>query len=314
MRYSHALGEKSSRILLGTAYFGDTISDDTAFAIMDKFREMGGNHIDTARLYADGRSEEVVGRWLKSRGKADTFVSTKGGYYDMDGGEAPRLSEKEIRTDLEKSLTALSLDTLDFYWLHRDDEAIPAGEIIEYMNTLVKEGYFKVFGASNWTSARIEEANSYAKAHSLHGFTASQLRFNPAYCKGERGGLVGMDDVEFEYYKSNSMPVVAYSSQAKGFFSKMAEQGESALSEKARARYLCDENLDRLEVMKRISSEKGCSIASVICAAFCSFKCPEVFPIIGGRTLEQITDSLNGQDITLTDSDIFNIFKFDTAL
>ena len=314
MRYSDALGKESSRILLGTAYFGDTISEDTAFSIMDKFRELGGNHIDTARLYANGHAEEVVGRWFKSRGRDGMLVSTKGGYYDPDAGEAPRLSENDVRLDLKKSLEALGVDSLDFYWLHRDDEARPVQEIIEYMNALVKEGYLKRFGASNWTSARIDEANTYAEAHGLQGFSASQIRFNPAYCKGERGGLVGMDENEFNYYKIHSMPVAAYSSQAKGFFSKMAEQGESALSEKARARYLCEENLNRLEVMKKIAAQNGCSIASVICGAFCSFNSPVVFPIIGGRTLAQIVDSLNGRDIVLSDLDLYDIFKLDTRL
>ena len=310
MRYSDCLGKRSSRILLGTAYFGDTINEDTAFSIMNKFCEMGGNHIDTARLYADGKAEEVVGKWLKNKNRGSLFISTKGGYYDLDGGEAPRLSEKEVRCDLEKSIRALGVDTLDFYWLHRDDESIPAGVIIEYMNALAKEGFFKNFGASNWTSKRIDEANSYAKEHGLKGFSASQIRFNPAYCKGERGGLVGMDECEFDYYKTHSIPVAAYSSQAKGFFSKMAEFGESALSEKARTRYLCGENLERLEVMKEIAETHNCSIASVICGAFCSFNLPEVFPIIGGKNLEQITDSLNGADIVLSDKQLRDIFKF----
>ena len=75
-----------------------------------------------------------------------------------------------------------------------------------------------------------------------------------------------------EFYKKNNMPVVAYSSQAKGFFSKMAEQGESALSEKARKRYLCEENLNRLEVLKKLSSKHNVSVAAIICAAFSSFE------------------------------------------
>ena len=108
-----------------------------------------------------------------------------------------------------------------------------------------------------------------------------------------------MDENEFDYYKRTKMPVIAYSSQAKGFFSKMAEEGESALSEKAKARYLCDENLSRLETIKRLSEKYNCSTASLICAAFCSFNVPEVFPIIGGKNVEQIKDSLLGADITL---------------
>lgn len=311
MRYSQCFGKKSSRILLGTAYFGDGISKEDAFLMMDKFREMGGTHIDTARLYADGRSEEVVGKWLKDRSADEMFVSTKGGYYDFDAGEKPRLTQEEVRSDLEKSLKALGLDCIDFYWLHRDDENIPASEIIDMMNGFVKDGKIKKFGASNWQAKRIDEANSYAKGKGLQGFEASQIRFNPAFCLGERGGLVGMDEKEFGFYKKENMPVVAYSSQAKGFFSKMAEQGEGALSEKARNRYLCDENLRRLEVMKGLAEKYDCSIASLICGAFSSFDVPEVFPVIGGRTLSQIEDSLNGGSVMLEKAELIEIFKLD---
>lgn len=115
------------------------------------------------------------------------------------------------------------------------------------MNDLVKSGKIVKFGASNWRAERIDAANKYAEKNSLMGFSASQIRFNPAYCLGERTGLVGMDAEEFNFYKKKNMSVVAYSSQAKGFFSKMAEIGESALSEKVKKRYLCEENLNRLE-------------------------------------------------------------------
>ncbi|MBP3447607.1 MAG: aldo/keto reductase [Clostridia bacterium] len=299
MKYSDSFGKRSSKILLGTAYFGDTISEAESFQIMDTYYEMGGRHIDTARLYADGEAEKVVGKWLADRKPDDIFVSTKGGYYDMDGGESPRINEADIRSDLEKSLTALGLDCIEFYWLHRDDENTPVSEIIEFMNRLVKEGKIKRFGASNWRSERIRQANQYAKENNLFGFAASQIRFNPAYCLGERGGLVGMDEREFEFYKNNPMPVVAYSSQAKGFFSKMAESGEGALSEKAKKRYLCEENLRRLEIIKQLSAELNCSVASVVCGILCSISEVEVFPIIGGRNASQIADSMNGADILI---------------
>ncbi|MBR5239520.1 MAG: aldo/keto reductase [Clostridia bacterium] len=299
MKYSDSFGKRSSKIILGTGYFGDGITEEESFQIMDAYYELGGRHIDTARLYADGASEKIVGKWLKGRKPADIFVSTKGGFYDVDACETPRLNEEDIRFDLEQSLTALGLDCVDFYWLHRDDENVSVSEIIDLMNSLVKEGKIKQFGASNWRSERIGEANEYAKENGLIGLSASQIRFNPAYCIGERGGLVGMDAHEFSFYKNNSMPVVAYSSQAKGFFSKMAEQGEDALSEKAKKRYLCDENLRRLEIIKQIATDFNCSVASVVCGLLCSIPEVDVFPVIGGRNVSQITDSMNGADITI---------------
>lgn len=311
MRYSDCFGKKSSKILLGTAYFGDGIPKEEAFAMMDRFRELGGTHIDTARLYAEGRAEEIVGEWLSSRRAKEMLVSTKGAYYDTDAGETPRLTEADITADAEKSLRALKCEFIEFYWLHKDDEAKPAGEIIETMNRLVKSGKIRKFGASNWTSARIREANRYAEDNGLMGFSASQIRFNPAYCLGERGGLVGMNDTEFAFYKEQKMPVAAYSSQAKGFFSKMAEIGESALSEKAKKRYLCAENLERVEVLKKLSQKYGVSVAAIICGAFSSFETPEVFPVIGGSRLSQIEDSLGGADIVIPKEELADIFKLD---
>ncbi len=309
MKYSNAFVKNSSRILLGTAYFGDGISKEEAFALMDSFYERGGTHIDTARLYADGRAEEIVCAWLKSRRPSGVVVSTKGGYPTSDAPDRVRIDERELRHDLEKSLKALDTDCIDFYWLHRDDETIPVSQTVEMLNALVREGKIKAFGASNWTSARIAEAQAYAKAHSLIPFSASQIRFNPAFVITERAGLVGMDETEFLYYKKTSMPVVAYSSQAKGFFSKMAEVGESALSEKAKLRYLCRENIERLETIKLLSRKYDCSVASVICGALSSFKVPEVFPVVGCSRLSQLTDSMNGADITLTPDELEKMFK-----
>ncbi len=311
MRYSDCLGKKSSKILLGTAYFGDGISKEYSYSIMDRFRELGGTHIDTARLYSGGLAEQIVGEWIKDRNATEMFVSTKGGYYEGDAGEAPRLSECDIRSDLEKSLKALAVDAIDFYWIHKDDESKPVEEIITLLNRFKTEGKIKRFGVSNWSSKRIKEANRFAKDNGLEEITASQIRFNPAFCLGERGGLVGMDNQEFLFYKGENMPVVAYSSQAKGFFSKLEQLGEAGLSEKAKKRYYCEENIRRFEVLKGISQKHECSIAATISAAFSSFVSPEVFSVIGPSNIVQLEDTMCGQDITLDKNELRDIFKFD---
>jgi len=308
MRYSNAFGESASKIFLGTAYFGDGISNEEAFAIMDKFRENGGTHIDTARLYAKGMSEEIVGKWLKDRKATEMHVFTKGGYYEPDAGEVSRVTPEDIVSDLEKSLKALGTDSIEFYWLHRDDRVIEPEAVAELMNSLIKEGKIRKFGASNWKSDRIKAVNEYSQAHSLAGFSASQIRFNPAYCLGERGGLVGMDKDEFDFYKNADMPVVAYSSQAKGFFSKAAEQGIDALSEKAKKRYLCKENLEKAEFMKSLAEKYNCSVGAIVCGAMCSINCPDTFPVIGGSRISQIEDSMSGADIEISEDELKVIF------
>ena len=313
MRYSASLGKNSSRIRLGTSYFGDTISKEESFALMDKYCELGGCHIDTARLYADGEAEKVIGEWVKSRKHEGIFISTKGACPHKNTPHISRLSEAEIRYDLEASLKALGTECIDFYWLHRDDEKIPVGQITEIMNKLVKEGKIKRFGASNWKHNRIDEANKYAQGHGLKGFEASQIRFSPAIIAP--GGdadrtLVDIDEESFSYYAKNNIPVVAFASQAKGFFSKMALLGESGLSSKSKGRYLCDENIRRLNILKELSQKYNCSIAAAICGAMSSFSKPDVYPIIGCSTPEQIADSMSGADIIVEKEDLQRLFGY----
>lgn len=312
MKYSNAFGKKSSKILLGTAYFGDGIGEKEAFELMDRFVSLGGCHIDTARLYADGISEKIVGKWLKERGSDGIFLSTKGAFPKKETPHIPRLSREEIRSDIEQSLDALKRDSVDFYWLHRDDEGRDAGEIIETMNELFREGRFSGFGASNWKHERVEKANLYAKEKGLKGFSASQIRFSPAILvpggDSDRG-LVDMEKGEFDYYKVKNMPVAAFASQAKGFFSKMASGGEDSLSQKAKDRYLCPENLKTFEIIKKLSKKYNTSIASIVCASLCAIEDVDVFPIIGPGRLSQLEDSLNFGAWELTKEEVSEIFE-----
>lgn len=313
MRYSNICGKKSSKILLGTAYFGDTISPEESFKIMDTYVENGGCHIDTARLYADGESEKVIGEWFRSRRPEGVFLSTKGAFPGWEPNAPSRLSESDIRYDLELSLKALDIECVDFYWLHRDDESIPAGEIIETMNKLVKEGKILHFGASNWHTNRVAEGIAYAKEHGIQGFEASQIRFSPAivspYGNADKT-LVDMTAEAFKYYKTAGIPVAAYASQAKGFFSKMAESGIDALSAKSRERYYCKENLSRLEFVKKYAKKYETSVAAIVCAALASINTPDVFPIIGGSRPEQIADSMRSSDLVLERDELEKLFKY----
>lgn len=313
MRYSNSFGKKSSKILLGTAYFGDTISESDAFAIMDRYYALGGRHIDTARLYVQGEAEKVIAKWIKSRKPEELFLSTKGAFPLAETPDVSRLSENEIRYDLELSLKALELDCVEFYWLHRDDESIPCETIIDTMNKLKKEGKIKHFGASNWNYYRIQAANEYAKANGLQGFEASQLRFSPAVIAPQGNAdrtLVDMTSESFDYYANVKMPVCAYASQAKGFFSKMDSIGENGLSPKSKDRYLCSENLERLDMIRQLARKYNCSIAACVCACLCSLSSPDVFPIIGGSNIKQIEDSMSGADIIIDKQELRNLFKY----
>ena len=289
-----------SPIVLGTDYYGSILSDKEAFRMYDEYTDRGGNVIDTARLYVDGKSEQLLGQWLKASGRSRVIISTKGAHPSLDTMHISRLSMEELRSDTENSLHALQTDYIDLYWLHRDDTAIAAGEIIERLNVLIKEGKMRYIGASNWKAERIREANDYAKQHGLMGFCTSQIKWsvaksNPAYVDDPT--LVEMDQKEMDFYRINRFPVFAYAPQAKGIFSKLA--AGVPLSDKAKERYWCDENRRRYELLQKLAAEHHTSVSAVVLSYITSAPFPAL-AIVGCKNPQQLDDSLLAMDCHLS--------------
>jgi len=296
-----------SSVVLGTDYYGQGLNESECFKMYDVFKEYGGNHIDTARLYVNGESERILGKWLKTQKREDIFVGTKGAHPPVENMNFSRLTREEIRKDLELSLSALSTDYIDLYWLHRDNKAADAGEVIEILNELVKEGKIRSFGCSNWKSTRIKEANDYAASHSLKGFSASQIKWSLVKTSDlytDDPTLVEMNEIEYEFYKNSKLPVVAYASQGKGFFSKLYAGGAESLSDKAKERYLCPENLNRFEKIKVLAEKYNTSVGAVAVAWIFSNRDVNAMPIIGCKNVSQLCDSLKATDINLTQEEI----------
>ena len=91
---------------------------------------------------------------------------------------ANRTTPEDMRKDLELSLQTLRTDYIDLYFFHRDNEALPAGELIEVMEEFVKEGKIRYYGCSNWSTARMREADEYCRLHGYRGFAANQALYN----------------------------------------------------------------------------------------------------------------------------------------
>src|SRR5215813_7706907 len=142
-----------SVLALGTVSFGTAVDASTAFHFLDTFFEHGGNFIDTAHVYGAwipgsmGLSEQLIGQWLKERNnRAQVIISTKGGHPQLSSMHIPRLSPEEIRADLEESLRCLQTDTIDLYWLHRDDPTQPVAALLETLQEQVRKGKIRSFG------------------------------------------------------------------------------------------------------------------------------------------------------------------------
>ncbi|MDA1138425.1 MAG: aldo/keto reductase [Planctomycetota bacterium] len=310
MRYNTLPGtnEKASVIALGTAWYGSDIPEKESFLILDTYLEMGGNFLDTAHSYmrwggrGDAKSELTIGKWLRNQNRKEILIGTKGADMGMD--------EKTIGKQILESLERLGTDFIDFYWLHSDDASVPAGEILEWLNRWADDGLIHAFGCSNWPVARMREAAEYAERHAIRGFGASQIgwslaRMLPEVLSG--GGQIFMDEGTFSYHQQTSFPVVAYSSQAGGFFAgKYDPETPTPGTEPNPNIVRCfgsDENYARLAAVKEMAKEKGCT-PNQLALAYLTNQAFPVFPIAGPNSVDQVRDSCRAGDIVLSDDEL----------
>lgn len=296
--------KKTSVIALGTNSIGSDIDIKTSYDLLDTYVSLGGIHIDTAHYYGYGASETTIGKWLCESGKRNELIITTKGAWPYEG--TPRLAKAEVEKDLDESLSRLSVDYIDVYLLHRDCVDCAVEPIIDYFNEFVKKGKIRSFGCSNWTNDRVAKANAYAKNSGQMGFSVSQIKWSlaevsPTY--KEQDGLVPMTDDEYKFYLDADMALMAYASQGKGFFAKFISGGEAALSEKAKERYLCEENLKRLAKLKTLAKEKGISPSALLLSYLYSRPFTSI-PVVGCSNVIQLEDSMSAADTILTEEEI----------
>jgi aryl-alcohol dehydrogenase-like predicted oxidoreductase len=312
-----------SVICLGCGQYGTGIPAEQAWALLDAFAEQGGSFLDTARVYGAwaaagaGASERVLGAWLKARGmRSRMIIGTKGGHPELATMHLSRLTPAEIAADLSASLDDLQTDAIDLYWLHRDDPAVPVGEILGVLNDHLAAGRIRAIGASNWTAPRLAEAASYARVHKLIGFQASQIGWSLATANPVAAGFAGMlymDEPTLAYHQRTGLPVVAYSSQAGGFFSGKYARPDTAKPGGSREThqvpkpvprlYADQENFARLERARELAARRGCTPNQIALGYLLSQPFP-VFPIAGCRTAEQVRASCAAAEVQLTAEEI----------
>lgn len=295
---------KLPALSFGTANFERSDNDAIYFALLDKYVELGGTCIDTARCYCDwieggaDNSEKAVGRWLKERNNRDKIIiSTKGGHPTGENKEISRLNADDLTYDLNKSLECLQTDYIDIYFLHRDDKNIPVSDIMPILNDFVKSGKVHFIGASNWTTERIEEANNYAKEHNLEPFRISQINYSLAHSSVDTYGdptLVCMDMEEHSWYTRHNFPVMAFSPQAKGFFPKLAK-GDAAKN-LPESSFTSTDNLAKLARVKELSKKTGHSPA-IIPFGYLSSQPFFVSSVFAATKLWQIEEDMAAQDL-----------------
>ncbi len=301
---------KMSRIILGGVYFGTTLTKAQSFELMDKYMEYGGNTFDTARVYCDwlenghSASERTIGEWIKSRNnRKEIILATKGGHPAAEG--VSRLSKDDILSDMDRSLETLQTDYVDLYLLHRDDASVPVYEIMDTLHMLVREGKARAVGVSNWTCERIKEANAYAWKNNKTNLAISQIQWSLAECFPHNFNdptLVCMNPKEYQQYLEMGMPVMAYSSQANGLYSKANDQGLEYVPAKLQ-KFLTLENINRYNNLLKLCRRKGYSRTAVALNYIMDNKL-NGSAIIGCTNPEQLDDCLKATEISLTEEEI----------
>ncbi|NBK21188.1 MAG: aldo/keto reductase [Spirochaetia bacterium] len=313
MKYTPFFDTKLSQIALGCDHYGAAIAEKTALAQLDIYYSQGGNLLDTAHIYGQQKeggpstSEQVLGKWLRSnKNRKEMVVATKGCHPYKDDMSRGRITYKDMMADIQRSLDQLQSDSVDIWFFHRDDPNMGTDEIIDMGNILVDKALVKHLGVSNWTTKRIEEANTWAKDHNKSEFVISEIQWSLAHCTPETWGddtLVCMNETERAWYEKHTMPVMAFASQAKGLFSKLIAGKADSLSERARERFLTEVNLAIVPRCKALAEELRVTPAALCMAYLTSQKNPTI-AIAGSSKISQITETLGGSDLTLTSEQI----------
>lgn len=297
-----------SRIVMGSYTLGSYIPEKESFEILDKYYELGGRTLDTARSYSgdlrngDSKGERTIGRFIRNNGiRNQITLITKGGYPELRDMHTSRMTPDCIRYDINTSLAVLDVDYVDCWFFHRDDESIPVGELVDAANEIIDDGLTRAVGVSNWTTKRIDEANAYAREHGKIPFSVSQIQWNMANFTREMmtdDTMLAMYPEDYKWYKENEFPVMAYTSQAVGFFSKYPAAGFEGLNPRAKV-FATEQNIKRAMRAAEICEKIGCS-PTAFAIAYLTNNPVDGYAVIASSKISQLEDTMTAQDLIIS--------------
>lgn len=288
------LDKDVSRLVLGN---DNQTEIESARIVWDDYFERGGNAFDNSVMYGGGKPEKLLGQWMKERGVRDKIALL------VKGAHTPDCYPAKVAEQLDISLDRLQTEHADIYMMHRDNLEVPVGEFMDVLNQKVGEGKIKTFGGSNWSLARVQEANEYAAARGLQPMSVISDNLSLARMVDPVwGGCIHVHNkADREWLAANNMALFPWSSQARGFFLR-ADRGFTDDEELVRCWY-SDDNFERLERVQQMSRERGIAPINIALAWVLNQPFP-TFPLIGPRTVEETASSWKGVDVELSPEDV----------
>lgn len=294
-----------SALALGTLTFGNETDQATAFSQLDRFTEAGGTLVDSADVYADGRAEEIIGRWLAARpGRRELVVlATKGRFPTDESPNGHGLSRRHLSLALEASLRRLNVETVDLYQVHAWDPLTRLEETLRFLDDAVRAGKVNYVGLSNFTGWQLQKAVDIGEFRGLSVPVSIQPQYN----------LLARA-VEWEIMpacQAAGLGMLAWSPLASGWLTGKYRRGEqppggTRVVENAdegmriwNQRGQSEQTWQVLDAVRKVAQGRGVSMAQVAIAWLMAR--PAVSSVIlGARRLDQLTDNMAAADLTLT--------------
>lgn len=297
-------GLKVSELCLGTMQFGWTANEELSHQILNAAYDAGVNFIDTANIYSrwvdgnpGGVSETIIGNWIKN-GKIPReklVVATKVRGKMGEGPNDEGLSRVHIFNAVDASLRRLQTDYIDLYQTHSYDSNVPIEETLVALDELIRVGKVRYIGCSNYPAWRLIEALWTSKHLGLRRFDSLQPHYS----------LVRRAEFErelSEVCQKYQVGVIPYSPLGGGFLTGKYRKDQTPDSVRARgaSRYFNERNWALLDTMEKLGKEKGGYSISQVALSWLLSDPIITSPIIGPRTIEQLTDNLGAIELRFT--------------
>jgi len=290
-------------LALGCSSFGWSLDGETSRRVLDVHRELGGNLLDTADSYSSGRSETIIGSWMRTRASRDeTVIATKIGR----NRDNPGLSPASIVRAVDASLERLGTDHIDLLYFHFDDPNVPLEESLGAVANLIDKGKVAHLGASDFSADRLIEARVLA-ANGLPRFVALETHLNLVHRAPFESSLALVAQAQ-------GLAVFPYFALAHGFLAgryRGRTDVTSTTRGKRAGQYVNRKNLRVLAVADRIAAEHDVPVAT-ICLAWLIARTGVVAPVAGAGHPDQVEALVAAASIRLGRSDLVELDRVST--
>ena len=297
-----------SSLCLGTMTFGAETAQDVAHQQLDRFTEAGGTMVDTADVYGDGRSEEIIGRWLAQRPADVTdpvVLATKGRFPLTQAPNASGLSARHLTRALDDSLGRLGVDSVDLYQVHAFDALTPLEETLRTLDGFARAGKIRYYGLSNFTGWQLTKAVHLARALNVAGPVTLQPQYSLLSREIEWESVpavldAGLGLLPWSPLGGGWLSVKYKRDQRPGGATRLGDDPGRGME--AWDRRGTERNWDVIDAVQKVAEDRGVSMAEVS-LAWVTARPAVSSTIIGARSLEQLEANLRAAGLRLSDAE-----------